>query len=98
MLKHRCVPSARPTASPMAITNRDYVVKAISANQDVLKEALGATMGEQIKKMTKSNDVLEALIVDLKEETEVMIEKIELEGVPVVCKAAVGKRDVGFSS
>ncbi|MBA0776225.1 hypothetical protein Gotri_011245 [Gossypium trilobum] len=44
------------------------------------------------KKLTKSNDVLEASIVTLKEETKVVIEKLEeLEGELALYRAAVGK-------
>ncbi|MBA0612653.1 hypothetical protein Godav_013233 [Gossypium davidsonii] len=76
----------------MRVQLRDYATKALSGNWDVLKEALNTTIGEQIEKLTKGNDVFEASIIPLKEETKAMMVKVEeLKGELVMCRADIGK-------
>ncbi|MFQ6640876.1 hypothetical protein Gotur_014326 [Gossypium turneri] len=56
--------------------------------KETVKETLNVAIEDQTGRMSKSNDVLEALIMTLTEEVEAMMAKIEeLEGELVVCRA-----------
>ncbi|MBA0587206.1 hypothetical protein Gorai_000340 [Gossypium raimondii] len=46
---------------------------AFNSNWDAMRETLNAVMDDQIEKLTKKNDALEALVMTLKGETEAMI-------------------------
>ncbi|MBA0765631.1 hypothetical protein Gotri_014793 [Gossypium trilobum] len=68
---------------------RDYVIEALSANWDVMKEAPNATKGGQ----TEKNDALEAMVMALKEKTEAIMEKIkDLEVELALCRVTAGKK------
>lgn len=41
-----------------------------------MRETLNVAMGDQIEKLTKRNDALEAVVVTLKEETNATVAKI----------------------
>ncbi|MBA0683542.1 hypothetical protein Goari_025191 [Gossypium aridum] len=42
---------------------KDYMAKAFNSNWDAMRETLNATMDDQIEKLTKKNDALEALFL-----------------------------------
>ncbi|MBA0752887.1 hypothetical protein Gogos_022300 [Gossypium gossypioides] len=65
----------------------------LTSNRDNVLELLDSKR----KKLTKMNNALEAMVMDLKEETMTMTMALntkieELEGELVLCQAAVGKR------
>ncbi|MBA0879403.1 hypothetical protein Goshw_005982 [Gossypium schwendimanii] len=68
---------------------RDYVIEALSANWDMMKEAPNATKGGQ----TEKNDALEAMVMALNEKNEAIMEKIkDFEGELAMCRVTTGKK------
>ncbi|KAK5819633.1 hypothetical protein PVK06_024650 [Gossypium arboreum] len=47
---------------------KDYVVKAISSNQDAMRETLNVAMDDQTENLTKKNDSLKTMVSALKEQ------------------------------
>ncbi|MBA0711333.1 hypothetical protein Golax_010529, partial [Gossypium laxum] len=67
----------------------EYVIEALSANWDVMKEAPNSTKSGQ----TEKNDALEAMVMALNEKNEAIMEKIkDLEGELAMCRVTAEKK------
>lgn len=75
---------------------REYMLESISSNVDAIWGVVNST----IDKLLMRDDVLEAMVMDLKEETKAITKALstiieELEGELVVCWVVVSKRVLG---
>ncbi|KAH1032350.1 hypothetical protein J1N35_044524 [Gossypium stocksii] len=71
----------------MRVQFRDYVAKALSSSQEVVRNTLIVAMDDQTEKLTEKNDALKAMVTTLKEQIA------ELKGELTIYKVALDIKD-----